>query len=411
MIAGSIGGWIWTKDDPQPSVTANFATAQVHKGTLQVEVSGSGTIQPAARESIAAAEPGVIAQVSFQQGDRVKKGDILVAFEQEDAASEIRSKRLELETKRLSLEELKISFKQAPDKKALDQLQVSIKKQQLEIQKLEADIAELESAEKIDPLVAPIDGTLTLLSASVGQTANTNNTLAEVADYNHLQVVLKVDELDIAKVKLGQAAEIAVEALPEKKFIGTVAAIANEGTANNGVATFEVTVDIANPEGLMSGMSANATIMTEKKEDALYLPIEAVQSLQDQYFVLIPSSTETQLQGTQQPKQQVKMSQQSQQPQQPQQSQQSGRNQQQQRREQNNDFAGASKVTVEVGIHNEDYIEILSGLKEGDAVVVPNVQSSSSNRQMMSGFGTVPPGAFGGGGNVRVFSGERSDRP
>src|SRR5690606_24526049 len=108
-----------------------------------------------------------------------------------------------------------------------------------------------------------------------------------------LQIVVGVDELDISKVKVGQPASILVEALPDQKFTGKVTEIAQEGTATSGVATFDVTIMLDDSTNLRAGMSAEATIIVEQKADALYLPIEAVQSIGGRYFVMVRSAEGT----------------------------------------------------------------------------------------------------------------------
>jgi HlyD family secretion protein len=182
-------------------------------------------------------------------------------------------------------------------------------------------------------------------------------------------------------------------------------------------------------------MSAEASIMTEKKTDALYVPVEAVQSSQGKYFVMVPGSsdgtgsmtTPTDQTGSNTgaaPKsgQQGQTGQQGQQDQdvagqQPQagQAPQGGdasrfqnmtEEERAAMREQfmANRGAGATNATstvtstkrveVEVGINNEDQIEIVSGLQEGDRVILPTVVSNSSSSNNQAGF----PGLGGGGG-------------
>ncbi|GAA3330450.1 hypothetical protein GCM10020331_083060 [Ectobacillus funiculus] len=74
--------------------------------------------------------------------------------------------------------------------------------------------------------------------------------VAHITNYNDLQVVVGVDELDISKVAVGQTATVAVSAFEDTDYTGTVTAVANEGTASNGVSTFDVTVHLDKSDNL-----------------------------------------------------------------------------------------------------------------------------------------------------------------
>jgi len=280
-----------------------------------------------------------------------------------------------------------------------------------------------------------------------------------------MQMDVGIDELDIPKVQLEQEAQILVEALPDHKYTGKVKSIADEGSSSNGVASFNVTIVLDEIEGLKVGMSAEASIMTAQKQDALYVPVEAVQSSQGKYYVMVPgnasnanaapeqnasgnpqSAANTPNSGAaSQNDQGTQWAQGGQRPQRGQASDQmpggmSDRIQNmsdEERAAMREQFmasrgngtanrgsgtsAGTAGVTsttrveVEVGINNEDSIEILSGLKEGDLVVLPTVTKTSANANMQAGFpglgggitGGIPGGSFtgGNGGGGRQFSG------
>jgi HlyD family secretion protein len=202
--------------------------------------------------------------------------------------------------------------------------------------------------------------------------------LGEVVDYSRMKVVVPVDELDISQVEVGQQAEVLVEALPDRVFSGVVTEIADEGTQTSGVATFDVTILLDEADGLKAGMSAEAAIVTMKKENALYVPIDAVQSVRGQYFVLVPGEEEDQ------PSEDAASSGE-------------GRDRMRMGRQ-----PGTRRVEVRVGVHNEDYVEILSGLSEGDQVIVLSAASGGTRQNEPSsdagGFEGAGLGGFGPGG-------------
>ncbi|WP_239614482.1 efflux RND transporter periplasmic adaptor subunit [Cohnella mopanensis] len=432
LAAGTWGGIrLYNKKDTQ--LVASYVTTLVRKGTIEVKVSGTGSIQPSARETLKAKSAGTALKVNFKKGDTVKKGDVLITYEQTDITSQVRSKEIDLKKKQLELEDTQDKYKAATDDTARAALVLNIQKQQLDIEMAKEDIATLKTGKSLDPIVAPIDGVLSTFNVQVGDTLNPNNELGEIVNFAQLQMVVGIDELDIPKVKLKQEAQILVEALPEETFTGEVVAIADEGTTSNGVASFDVTIVLADAKTLKAGMSAEASIMTDKKTDALYVPVEAVQSSQGKYFVMVPASSDgteaTTAQSGQSgsnPGASSKNGQQGQADQQGQleagQQPQAGQTPQggnasrfqnmteEERAAMREQFMGnrgtgsstnasgnvtsTKRVEVKVGINNEDQIEIVSGLKEGDRVILPTVVSKSSNSNNQAGF----PGLGGGGG-------------
>ena len=150
-------------------------------------------------------------------------------------------------------------------------------------------------------------------------------------DYNDLQFQLTVDEMDIVNLKKDQTVNIEINAFPDKVFKGTIKNIAETGTTVNGVTTYPVLVTFDKKiDGLKSGMTGTSTITTEKKNNILYVPIDAINQKEDgENYVIDPSNGE--------------------------------------------------EKTVKTGIHNDDSIQITEGLKEGDEVRLPTLVKKSSN--------------------------------
>jgi len=419
LAAGAAGAYWWfNKDEKQ--LAANYLTAQVRKGALEVKVSGTGNIQASARSALKASVSATAEKVNFKKGDVVKKGDILATYVQEDISNQLRSKDIDLKKKELELTDLQTRYKQAEDEDSRASMALSIQKQQLDIEMAKEDIASLKSDKRIEPLVAPIDGVLTVFDVEAGDTVNPNGDIGEIVNLAELQMVVGIDELDIPKVKLDQEATILVEALPDQTFTGKVVSIADEGTASNGVASFEVTILLTETENLKVGMSAEASIMTNKKDEALYLPIEAVQSFQGNYYVMVPAAAGT-ASGQAGQNGQSGQGGEGAQPGQSGQDGQGGRGRFQNMTDEERaafreqmgagrgnmgaaaaggtgaNISETSRVPVQVGINNEDYIEIVSGLSEGDTVVLPTVASSGTTNTPQ-GFGGFGGGAFTGGG-------------
>ncbi|MGE6258133.1 efflux RND transporter periplasmic adaptor subunit [Heyndrickxia sporothermodurans] len=195
-----------------------------------------------------------------------------------------------------------------------------------------------------DAIVAPITGTITTLDVTSGDKTTNGQVVAHITNYKKLETTIKIDELDISSIKTGQSAEITASAFPDETFKGEVTDIAKEGEATNGVSTFDVTVKINDPKKLKVGMSTEANILTASKNDALYIPVEAVHTNGKQKFVLVPQAADQ-------------------------------------------EKATSSRVEVKTGIHNVTYIEITNGLKEGHQVELPAIVKNSSNNNFMPGMG------------------------
>lgn len=400
-------------------------TTRVSKNDITVSVSGSGSIISTKSEAVRTKEEGKVSEVLVKEQDVVKKGQTLLTFEATDHTDSLRSMQNNLQSQQWELTSLQDQFKrqvqEGADEETLESTKQSITKQEMNIENTEAEIASLQE-EMIppDPLVAPIDGTITSINITAGEQAKSGSELFVINDYQQLSVQIQVDELEIPDVAVGMRSAIQIDALPDQAFEGKVSQIANEGISSNGVSLFDVTVALDNSENVRVGMSAEATIIINEKTDTLTLPIEAVQQMGGRYIVILPdnaTATATAPDGSSeqdsagaparpegvQPEAQESDT---------------GSEGAAPSRRPGGNAANANQrfQEVEVGVHNESLIEIVSGLAEGDEVVVPTViqsSSGSSEQPVMQGtFGGFGGGASFGGGSGSVpggggFSGGR----
>jgi multidrug efflux pump subunit AcrA (membrane-fusion protein) len=131
---------------------------------------------------------------------------------------------------------------------------------------------------------APMSGTITLLNIEEGELVTSSRSafssvppIMTIADLSKMQVKTWVNEVDVRKVKVGQTAEIHVEAYRDRKFAGKVSKIAPSGQPQQNVIKFEVEIEVVgSPEELQPGMTADVNIIVVNREDVLQLPIEAV---------------------------------------------------------------------------------------------------------------------------------------
>lgn len=208
-----------------------------------------------------------------------------------------------------------------------------------------------------DPITATHSGTITSLDIESGSRIQNTQVIGHLTDYETLETVISVDELDITKIKEGQAADITASAFPDEGYKGTVTEVAKEGTAENGVSSFSVTVQLDDPKSLLIGMTTEVNVVTESKQDVLYVPIESVKMNGNEKYVTIQESITSE--GTE---------------------------------------ASATEQIVETGINDDQNIEIISGVKEGDTLQLPVTISAENGTTTGAGREQGFPGGAAGGG-------------
>lgn len=207
---------------------------------------------------------------------------------------------------------------------------------------------------KAIPLLAPIDGQVIVATTQPGQTITTTEAVLVLSD--HLIVRAQVDETDIGKIKLNQDAVISLDAYPDTKIKAVVDHIYYESSTVNNVTIYNVDLlpkEI--PAFFRSGMNANVDFIIEKKADVLLLPIAAVTKEGDQSFVTLEGSDKKPV-----------------------------------------------KQEIQTGISDDRKIEIVSGLKEDDNVILKTKKFSlNKNKGGTNPFSASRPSGGGGGGKGR----------
>lgn len=212
-------------------------------------------------------------------------------------------------------------------------------------------------------ITAPISGTVVTKNIKAGDKIDNSNKSTEMAviyDMSSLECELAVDELDIKNVNVDQNVIITSDAVEGKKYNGKVSSISVNGTTSGGVTTYPVTIIITDfDEALLPGMNIDVEIITSKATDVLAVPVSAVNRGN---IVFVKGAKENE-----------------------------------------NDSApeGFKTVKVETGAYNNEYIEIKSGLKEGDIIYIPQIKvSGKSTEENMFGMmgGGMPGGGMPGGG-------------
>jgi HlyD family secretion protein len=387
-------------------VTVN--TEAIQKRNLKALVSASGKIQPKRFVNISADTSGRVTELAVNEGDRVKKGQFLLQIDPRNLRTRVTSgeaslgaSRSQLEQMRLSLDSARTALKQAEDnyrrqqnlakgglttRETLERAEneLSMRKADLASQeqnlrtlqlRTEQEQATLENARTDLSKVrieSPIDGIVTRRNIEQGETAvvgtmnNAGTVLLQVADMSVIEAEVEVDETDIPDVQLGQTATITVDAITGKTFTAKVTEIGNSpiqttGQASTQATNFKVTLQIEGEiPDVRPGFTCTAEITTATRDNALAVPIQATTVrevvLDDKGQVVREPATP----GGRRPSSGAVHA--------------SELKPGQERKEIEGVFVvrdgKAVFEPIKTGIAGEKYFEILSGLKEGDTVIV-----------------------------------------
>src|SRR6184192_4547960 len=280
----------------------------VRKTVLQT-VSATGKVQPETEVKISPEVAGEIIELPVEDGKRVKQGDLLVRIkpdsykalveQQEAAISAAKATNLQQKATMLKTEH---DFKRAEDlfsKKLISEQEYNAAEAAYDVAKntYESSLHEIERAQagssqardqlSKTTIYSPIDGTVTVLNSkqgerlvATGQFAGTE--VMRVADLSHMEARVDVNENDVVNVKVGDKAEVKIDAYGNRKFHGNVYQIANTGKTTGAgtqeeVTNFEVKIRIEDTDvTLKPGLSCTADIETNMVKDVVAVPMQAV---------------------------------------------------------------------------------------------------------------------------------------
>ena len=140
----------------------------------------------------------------------------------------------------------------------------------------ELNMDNLQEAMNNYTVTSPISGTIIEKNAKAGDALTAGSDLCTIYDLSYLEMTLNVDELQVSDVSVGQSVQVTADAVPDKTYTGTVTRVSMKGSSNGGTTTYPVTVRIDETEGLRPGMNANAEIVTAEAKNALAVPNAAI---------------------------------------------------------------------------------------------------------------------------------------
>jgi HlyD family secretion protein len=282
---------------------------KVKRDSLESIISASGEVKPKKNVNISAHIPGRIVKIGVEEGQRVKSGDFLLKLESTQYEANADRDRAQIQSFRADLiraeavmnrdksyyeRQLKLFDSKLISTESLEsaKAQYDISKAQTEAILFQIKQAQASLQSTLDNLEktvynAPIDGVITSLRVEEGETAlvgtmnNPGTILMTIADLSVMEVEVEVDETDVIGVKIGHAAEVRVDAFPDEPIKGTVTEVGSSALekliAAEESKDFKVVITLEDPpENLKPGLSASADIITARKDDVLAIPISAL---------------------------------------------------------------------------------------------------------------------------------------
>lgn len=388
-VIGKKAGWFGKE------ITYDIATDMVRRRDITEYITANGKIQPETEVKINPEISGEIVELYIEDGDKVKEGQLLLRIKpdlyvsaRDRTSAAVDAAKANLANARAQLAQVNAQYDQAQlsyerNKKLWEEGAISeadwesalsaykIAQANVESAKqgvagaefsIKSAVASLNEAnEKLTKtsIYAPMSGTISALYVEKGQRVAgtelmTGTDLLNIADLNEMELLVEVNENDIVRVEEGDTAIIEVDAYLDREFKGVVTQIANSakttGMSTDQVTNFDVKIlmlkesyqdllDKGNSKPFLPGMSASADIMTERKSGVLSLPIQAVTTRLD---TLDTADSADVKQTTDKPKEIVYLY----------------------------DNGKAVENEVKSGIQDNNFIEIMDGLKDSIEVIV-----------------------------------------
>jgi HlyD family secretion protein len=374
-------------------------TEKAVRRTILQTVSATGKVQPETEVKISPEVAGEITELPVEDGMQVKKGDLLLKIkpdsykalleQQEAAISSAKATNLQQKATMLKTEHDFRRSKDLFEKKLISEQEYNaaeaandVAKNTYESSLHEIERAQASSSQARDQLskttiYSPMDGTVTVLNSKLGERLVATNQFAgtdvmRVADLTHMQAVVDVNENDVVNVKLGDKANIKIDAYGDRKFKGVVQQIANTGKTTGAgtqeeVTNFEVKIRVEDHDvALRPGLSCTAEIETNMVKDAVAVPMQSV-TIRTGDSNLSPEEIEKQKQkvaARDKDDNKAELS--------------NNRLEKQAQKEEREKLVKvvfvkngnkAQMVKVTAGIADDSYMEIKSGIKPGDEVI------------------------------------------
>ena len=391
VLVAAIAGAIYLYNNGRSSNSSQdetqFKEFAVTRGDFQTTVSATGVVRPVDRVQIKSKASGRVEDLPVEEGDVVKKGNLICRLDQTDILADVEQAKANLDIAKVELKQAQNTFdrKEQLFGKALisedERDQAALALAQAKAQIIRATTALDQANVRLDETIvtAPIDGVILQKYVEVGQiiasgisTVGGGTAIADIADMRLVHIEAGIDEIDVGKIRIGQPAQVVADAYPQMKFSGTIIRISPEARVEQNVTLFDVVIEVENPEGkLKSGMNSCVEITIAREQNVLLVPTMALS-------MPMPGEAPRNVRSTM-----VK---------------------------EGNAFAPRE---VEIGMGDFKQTIVMSGLSEGDIVATPMVsrlkaENDEMEQRLKNSRSFGPTGSSGSSGSARPAAGSGS---
>ena len=327
IAAGIVGGIILIAIivsvalNSQPQSAGGPVTDMVMEGTFTTTVEAKGQLKPISASVVSPSVDGTVAQINVQAGQTVNEGDVLMTIKNDELDSAVAEAQRAVAAAQEDLNNAQKALAAAqatpamdadgtavPTDTSADASAVSSAQRNLASAQATLEQANAKAAERT--VKAPSSGSIVELNAKVGATVAGGVVMGEgdtsggkqcmqIADLSKMKVTVQVGEKDIAKIAVGQSANVTYPAFPDIVSQGTVTAIASVANADasyggSGSVTFNVDILIEAPDSrLKPGMTAEVSVVTEQLDDVVMVPTMALMTEDgENYYVNLATDDE-----------------------------------------------------------------------------------------------------------------------
>ena len=390
ILIGAIAAGVWFFFGRAPKVS--YKTVPLEKGSVVAAISATGTVNPVTTVQVGSQVSGTIQKLLVDYNSRVKKGQVIAEIDPALFLAQVEQARGNFLNAQATLQKAKVTLADAKRtlernrqlisqgivaqsdfdaaQTAYDSALAGIKSAEAGVTQYRGTLMQAETNLKNSVIRSPVDGVVISRSIDVGQTVAASfqtPTLFSIAqDLTKMQIETSVDEADISRARLDQAASFTVDAYPDRSFKGRVTQIRSAPITVQNVVTYIVVVQVDNKDlQLKPGMTANVSIETGRRDGVLKLPAAALR------FRPKSDSDKKSAQTGQKPAGAGKEKS-------------GGRQQKVYLLKEDKPVA----VAVTTGLGDASFIEVVEGnLKEGDQVIVEQLDKSKSKK---NGAGSSP---------------------
>lgn len=357
IVAGALS--LYILDNPSSEYV--FETVRVKKGTVSISITATGTLEATNTVVVGTQVSGVIEKLYVDFNSEVKKGQLIAELDKstlrstlETAEADLDKAQAECDYQEANYSRMKVLF----DEKVIAQSDFDLVEYNYKLSKanLKSAQANLDKAERnlsYAMIYSPIDGVILNRAVEEGQTVTASMSTPElftiVNDLSVMQVEANVDEADIGMAEKGQRVEFTVDAFSEETFDGMVSEVRLQPNESSNVITYTVIIKVENPQlKLKPGMTASITDYVQEAKDVLIVPAKAVRFTPGQEISAKYKIQKEELDDTHK---MVWVKE--------------------------GDYI--RPLVIEVGIDDGSYIEVISGLEEGNMLVTSFELTSNSS--------------------------------